>query len=307
LIGDDASEDATLEIATAFAATAPFATRTSRNASRLGYVQNFSRLASQASGDILLFCDQDDVWHPDKVARLERYFLDDDKALCVIHDVALIDRRANPLGASLLAGFRDSPDAAHMYVKGCATGLRAELVQAIFPLPPHSGWTHDSIVHVAAAATGTRRVLPDVLLDYRLHGGNTSGFISGRKTFRGRLNAAIDRFEMSAAPPGLHPLPIPKQCTEPDIELLLRAIGRIQPGGPPVPHAMQAYLRGLGSIAATRLESAGTSLPAGLKIAVDKYRSGDFNALGGLKVLMIEWCWIIAKALLRPVPKSSPR
>ncbi len=38
------------------------------NQENLGYMKNFQRAISYCSGDYLVFCDQDDIWLPDKIA-----------------------------------------------------------------------------------------------------------------------------------------------------------------------------------------------------------------------------------------------
>lgn len=69
-IGDDGSTDRTKLIIEDFAKKAPFKVVLHCNLHRLGYGSNFIQTALRCDGDWIAFCDQDDVWLPNK---LERY------------------------------------------------------------------------------------------------------------------------------------------------------------------------------------------------------------------------------------------
>ena len=62
VVCDDGSTDRTLEIVRAFAADAPFPVRVHRNDEHLGFADNFLKAAVLCGGELIAFCDQDDVW-----------------------------------------------------------------------------------------------------------------------------------------------------------------------------------------------------------------------------------------------------
>jgi rhamnosyltransferase len=93
LVGDDGSDDATLEIVAGFARTAPFPVTFTRNTVRLGFADNFLTLARSAIGSVVAFCDQDDIWHPTKIERTSAWF-DDPEVGLVLHRNLLIDERS---------------------------------------------------------------------------------------------------------------------------------------------------------------------------------------------------------------------
>jgi len=71
IISDDCSVDRTLEIARDFAGRAPFPVRILRNERRIGFRANFMRAVEHCGSDLVAFCDQDDIWEPEKLAVME--------------------------------------------------------------------------------------------------------------------------------------------------------------------------------------------------------------------------------------------
>lgn len=69
VVGDDGSKDRTLEIIEEFRAYAPFPVRVYQNETNLGFARNFLATAKRCNGDWVSFCDQDDVWLPNKLAE----------------------------------------------------------------------------------------------------------------------------------------------------------------------------------------------------------------------------------------------
>src|ERR1700730_9787095 len=68
VVTDDASDDHTVLVLTSFGKHAPFPVRVYRNSTRLGYRRNFMLAASLCNSELIAFCDQDDVWYPEKLA-----------------------------------------------------------------------------------------------------------------------------------------------------------------------------------------------------------------------------------------------
>lgn len=97
VVTDDGSEDDTLGQIEDFAATAPFPVRLHKNSARLGYADNFLKAASFCRGTLIAFCDQDDVWLEQKLARMVRAFVADD-VLLVVHSGAVVDEELRPAG-----------------------------------------------------------------------------------------------------------------------------------------------------------------------------------------------------------------
>jgi glycosyltransferase involved in cell wall biosynthesis len=67
VVCDDGSSDRTINILQEFQKEAPFPVRIYRNSRRLGFADNFLQAASRCSEGWVAFCDQDDIWFPEKL------------------------------------------------------------------------------------------------------------------------------------------------------------------------------------------------------------------------------------------------
>lgn len=177
---DDGSTDDTLAVASAFAASAPFAVRIERNPVNLGFNRNFERLLSLAAGDVVFISDQDDIWYPDKIARALAALEADPAALSLINDEDLMDGEGKRLGATYLGNVRKLgfPDSHH--VAGCCTALRRAFLDLAAPFP--EGINYDVWLSTLADLLGARLVLDVPLQLYRRHDGNTTETVLARES-----------------------------------------------------------------------------------------------------------------------------
>ncbi len=97
VITDDNSTDDTLAIVADFAAGAPFPVHVEKNGKQLGYRANFMKAASLCKGDLISFCDQDDVWLPQKLEKCRAAFANED-VLLVYHNAMVVDENLHPKG-----------------------------------------------------------------------------------------------------------------------------------------------------------------------------------------------------------------
>src|SRR5437763_17010761 len=103
IVCDDCSHDETARIVERFSEVAPFPLRLIVNSTNFGVVKNFEQAISLCTGDIIALCDQDDVWQPTKLARIETAFDESPAAGLVFMDAELIDEQLRPTGRSLWA------------------------------------------------------------------------------------------------------------------------------------------------------------------------------------------------------------
>jgi glycosyltransferase involved in cell wall biosynthesis len=176
VVRDDASEDDTVAILHAFARRVPFRVEVIAGGPRLGYAQNFIAATRACTGSVIFFADQDDSWRPPKLATITQA-VRPRRPMAVFHDFALIDDEGARLADSFydLISERGVPPVAA--IKGCSMAVTRAFVDTWGWPPAESPVSHDFWVALLATAFGQRHNLPECLIDHRLHGGNTSGWI----------------------------------------------------------------------------------------------------------------------------------
>jgi glycosyltransferase involved in cell wall biosynthesis len=97
VITDDASTDRTREIVRSFAARSPVPVVCIWNQPGLGFRENFLNACNKATGEWIAFCDQDDVWMPDKLEACSSFF-SLPTVLMIAHQASLIGESGAPLG-----------------------------------------------------------------------------------------------------------------------------------------------------------------------------------------------------------------
>jgi len=186
VVTDDGSSDTTVPLLREFAATAPFPVHIFQNSERLGYRINFMQAAAACTGDLIAFCDQDDVWHPDNTNLVAHAFADPEVML-VFHNADLIDERGRRKGklfrqkdAKIYLPLSIKP---WMIVPGVVQALRRPLLRftslhprSIDPYCPAEPMSHDLWYPFWASVLGKIAYIPDTLVEYRQHGENTSGW-----------------------------------------------------------------------------------------------------------------------------------
>ena len=181
VVCDDSSSDGTLAIVEAFAEDAPFPVVVHRNARNLGPTTNFEEAATLCRNELIAFCDQDDVWFPEKIHRAVEAFTAEPDISFSFSDGELIDAMGGPLGTGLwdAQGFGVARRQVarngdlmrllvlHTFVTGATMVIRADLRSIAFPIP--RGWVHDAWLALVGAFVGSYRMIEEPLLYYRVH------------------------------------------------------------------------------------------------------------------------------------------
>jgi len=190
VVADDGSSDQTPAI------LADYAARDARlrwqvNERNLGPTASFERAMALCAGAYIAPCDQDDVWHPDKLARLHAAMGDCDLVYC---DSEYIDPDGNSLGrrvsdgSTMLAGTSPLTFLFANSVSGHACLLRRDLFERSRPFPELA--YHDWWLALCAAGRNGVRYLDEPLVSFRRHG---AAFSPMGKSARPPRDAASSR------------------------------------------------------------------------------------------------------------------
>jgi glycosyltransferase involved in cell wall biosynthesis len=82
VVRDDGSTDGTIYVLNNYIQKNPDKIRLLRdNEGHLGYSGSFSKLLGQSSADYVIYCDQDDYWHPAKISTMLSAMLEEETRL----------------------------------------------------------------------------------------------------------------------------------------------------------------------------------------------------------------------------------
>ena len=204
VVSDDRSTDATLTVLTGVfdSWTAEHPDSSIRllvmsSDVRRGVTANFERSILATTGDLIALCDQDDVWHPDRLQQIVTTFAGRRRLLLLHGDARIVDEAGIWSGATLFetlevtSAERSAVSGGRGYdallrrnlVTGATTVLRRELVARSVPFP--ADWVHDEWLGIIGAASGEIDFVSEPLLDYRQHSANQIG--ARRLDFRRKL------------------------------------------------------------------------------------------------------------------------
>ena len=189
VVRDDGSTDGTLAVLAAFERESPFPVRLEQG-DRLGFADAFLAAAAACTGDLVAFCDQDDVWLANKLERCRTAF-DGEEVLVVIHTSMIVDDRLVPTG-------RRYPDVREdavvpplmsdpwLAVRGMSmvVDVRTLRVAARTDRPPShylpdATLHHDEWLYAVARSLGAVALVAEPLALYRQHGENVTGAPAG--------------------------------------------------------------------------------------------------------------------------------
>lgn len=183
-VRDDGSTDATRVMLTGLAM------RDSRISlffeANLGVAGSFFRLLRTAgeAASVYVFCDQDDIWHPEKLAVQAAALAGRSGSPALTYSaLRLVDAAGAPLARQY--SLPAAPEFPNILVQnriaGCTMAINAaaaSLVRENLP-DPTNVVMHDWWILLVVSAFGTMLPTPDILVDYRQHGGNVIGIKNG--------------------------------------------------------------------------------------------------------------------------------
>lgn len=194
IICDDKSEDNTVDLVRKLVSGTTFPVRLVVNKINLKSTKNFEKAISLCSGNIIALSDQDDVWHPQKLMRIEKVFVDSPHIGAVFTDGEVCDASLKSLGYSLWESFEFnkkmqkkiiSPRSSEVLIKsnvvtGATMAFRSEFKDLILPIPDN--WVHDGWIVLLIAAVSDLTIIREHLIKSRQHNSNQIGAL--KKDFK---------------------------------------------------------------------------------------------------------------------------
>ena len=185
LIRDDGSSDSTCEILRSYSAKHSEIDVVEYGVN-LGVTNSFANLLSYSDAEIIIFCDQDDVWKPEKLEKFIHIFQEEEKSggafpCLIVSEMECIDGAGNKINRLFsdihsinLAHCEFSRLLLQNVVTGAACGFNRSLL-SIAQEGCEEAYLHDWWFALVAAAFGKIVVIDQPLVDYRIHQNNVVG------------------------------------------------------------------------------------------------------------------------------------
>lgn len=188
-IFDDKSTDQSAKIIADYEQRYPKQIIGHRNAKNHGVIRNFLEGTRIMDADYYMFCDQDDVWYPDKIQHTLHHMeavetQTPSQPVVVFGDATVVDEHLKEIAPSFQkqSGYQtDHIDLPHLLMEnkliGCTIMFNRSLRNLLSEYPNEIRM-HDWWIALLGAAFGTVSYLEEPLLLYRQHGRNIVGNIS---------------------------------------------------------------------------------------------------------------------------------
>lgn len=186
LIHDGGSTDSTLDIIRTYTEKFP-GKICFLGSSKASACTNFSLLMSASTSELIMLCDHDDIWLPDKIAETRERFIQETRKhpagtpLLVFSDLIIVDRNLRIINASLMNYSNLNPQRlalSQLLVQNVPHGntmmFNSALCKLAHPIPKKAVM-HDNWIALTAAAFGRIAYLNRATILYRQHECNVFG------------------------------------------------------------------------------------------------------------------------------------
>lgn len=152
----------------------------------LGSNGAFENLTKKVDTPYIAYCDQDDIWMPDKLEKLHALFITPDVTLAY-SDMKVINEKSEVVAQHIAEVrprqiFYEKEEAlihllAKNFVTGCTMMMQTDIAKQAVPFP--KSVFHDWWLAVCAAINGNIVMASEPLMKYRIYSGNQSAVLKG--------------------------------------------------------------------------------------------------------------------------------
>ena len=149
------------------------------NEHNLGYTNNFEKALNLCNGDLIAICDQDDIWHPDKL-KIQSEAMSGHELL--YHDSEFIDESGKSMNLKISDKFnfyRGNEPAVFLYLN-CVSGhsvlIKKSLLKSAMPFPKL--FHYDQWLAYVATCNGSIDYVDQCLVQYRQHKHNSTDILA---------------------------------------------------------------------------------------------------------------------------------
>lgn len=182
IVTDDGSTDKTVDFILGFADQLEFPVQVVRNDVRLGYGKNFLKAASLSKSKYVAFCDQDDIWHPEKIALVNEVASRAEHDL-IVHGGKVVDASLIELGETfpnVAEGVIELDRYSKMFFPGYAMTVKRDFLEKL-NYESHidvedKSFEHDLWICSSILQGGSCYGINKPLVSYRQHDSNVIGF-----------------------------------------------------------------------------------------------------------------------------------
>lgn len=178
-----------------------------QNEENVGSTKTFEKLTLLADGEYIAYCDQDDVWHEDKITELLACFIED-KISLAYSDVRLIDESGKITADSITTLRRrhllyEGADLAarlliQNFVIGCTMLIKSDIAKSTVPFI--SEMIHDHYLALMASLEGELALCKNPLVLYRIHEKNQTNTLTKvnnkQDYYEFKIKAFLDRIKL---------------------------------------------------------------------------------------------------------------
>jgi len=176
-----------------------------QNEENLGSTKTFEKLTMLANGKYIAYCDQDDVWHNDKIEKcLSKIAVT--TGVLVFSDMNIIDGEGRKTADSITKvrrhhKFYSGSGLAEIllfsnFVTGCTMLIKTDIAKEAVPFCPYM--VHDHWLALFSSINGNLLFLNQPLINYRIHENNQTLMMAGvankESYLRVRIEEALKKY-----------------------------------------------------------------------------------------------------------------